>query len=181
MPSPYAHVIAGGILAMPFLKNKTTMRQHREDIATLMGFSLAADLDVLPALLMQDIQAYHNQISHSILFGIGASLAYAGLRYLLPNPKPFGRIFSLGAIAYGLHILMDAFTHGRGVMLFWPISQTRFQPPFVIFYGLRHSEGWFSYHHLITLATESITMLPLLALGWLIVKKADTTYSKKHG
>jgi inner membrane protein len=62
---------------------------------------------------------------------------------------------------------MDWFTKGRGVMLFWPVSSQRILPPFNLFYGVRHSEGLFTHHHMITLATESLTLLPLLAAVWI--------------
>ena len=171
MPSPYAHAIAGVMLAAPYLKSKPAAIRHREEIATIMAFSLVADLDAIPGFLTRNLSAYHNQISHSILVALVASLAYATIRRLLPNPKPFWRIFSLAALAYGVHILMDCFTHGRGVMLVWPISSQRYAPPGLLFYGLRYSKGWFSHHHLITFITESLTMLPVLALVWLLLKK----------
>ncbi len=174
MPSPYAHTVAGVILATPWLQNKQIALKHKEDIATILGFSLAPDLDVIPGFITNDLPSYHNQFSHSILFGISICLIYAGFRLLLPAPKSFMRTAIIAASAYGLHLLMDLFTYGRGLKLFWPITNQRFHPPFLLFYGVRHSEGWFSYHHWITIATESLTMLPLLAVAWLFARQRRT-------
>jgi len=171
MPSPYAHLIAGVTIATPYLFTKARALHHKEDIATLIGFSLLPDLDVIPGMMAGNVAAYHNQLTHSIAFGLIVCLLYSLIRRVTPAPRPFRRTFVLSATAYGLHLLMDFFTYGRGLMLFWPFTEQRFSPPVLLFYGLRRSDGWISSHHLITFATESLTMLPVIGIVWLLARR----------
>jgi len=179
MPSPYAHLIAAGILATSNRRRAHNAGHPREDTVTLLAFSLLPDLDVIPGLITGDLPAYHNQITHSLGCGLLVCLLYTFLRHLLPTDRPMKRTFGLAASAYGLHLLMDAMTWGRGVMLLWPLSTTRWQPPLYLFYGLRHSEGLFSFRHAITLVTESLTMLPLLCAVWLLARRDRPPTAKK--
>ncbi len=171
MPSPYAHVLAALTLSTPYLARKAIALRHKEDIATLIAFSLAPDLDVIPGLLFGNIAAYHNHMTHSIAFGLMVCLFYSLIRCRMQPPRSFRRSISLTAAAYGLHLLMDFFTYGRGLMLFWPFTDERFSPPFLIFYGLRRSDGVFSSHHIVTFITESLKMLPLLGVVWFWVTR----------
>jgi membrane-bound metal-dependent hydrolase YbcI (DUF457 family) len=178
MPSPYAHFLAATALASPYLAKGKLDREKIEKAATLLVFSILPDLDAVPGILMGDLPAYHNQISHSIGFGFSICLLYALLRQCLPKAAPFLHLFSLACAAYGLHLFMDWLTWGRGVMLFWPLSSHRFSPPVHLFYGLRHSEGLLSRQHGITFATESFTMIPLLLTGWWFINKRRVKSTK---
>lgn len=171
MPSPYAHLIAGITIATPYLSTKAKALRHKEDIATLIGFSLLPDLDVIPGLMLGDIAAHHNQFTHSMAFGLSVCLLYSIIRRVAPAPRSFGRTFTLSATAYGLHLLMDFLNYGRGLMLFWPFTEQRYAPPVLLFYGLRRSDGWLSPDHLITFATESLTLLPILGVVWFIARR----------
>ena len=177
MPSPYAHMIAGSMLTMPRLVTSPLSWRQKEDIATLFLFSILPDLDAIPGLLTGNLPAYHNQITHTIAFGLGSCLAASALRRILPNAPSFRNTFALTSAAYGLHLLMDWFTPGRGLMLFWPLSHQRFASPFPLFYGLRHSDGLLSSRHIITFASESLTMLPLAALLWWFIHKRTSSTS----
>ena len=62
---------------------------------------------------------------------------------------------------------MDALTAGRGVMMFWPLTETRFVSPITIFIGLHWGEGWLSIWHLWTILTESLFgLITLLAIRY---------------
>lgn len=171
MPSPYAHAIAGIAISTPYLNSKIRAMQHKEDIVTLIVFSLLPDLDALPGLLVGNMSLYHNQFTHSPLFAIIVFLIYSGIRRMIPPSRSLIHTLKLSAGAYGLHLIMDVFTHGRGLMLSWPFSDERYSPPFVLFYGFRHSEPLLSTSHIITFVTESLTMLPVLALVWFMQKR----------
>lgn len=53
------------------------------------------------------------------------------------------RWFAIAAVNYELHVLMDAPTLGRGVMLAWPVLSDRVESPVKLFYGpfTRHTDG----------------------------------------
>jgi len=57
-------------------------------------------------------------------------------------------------LCYELHVIMDCFTAGRGVMLLWPLIAERYSAPIRLFYGLKWSEGLFSTKHIWTIVTE---------------------------
>ena len=71
--------------------------------------------------------------------------------------------FLICMISYDLHVLADAMTAGRGVMMFWPVTDVRFASPVKIFYGLQWGLGWFSLEHLWTILTESLFGLILIS------------------
>ena len=130
------------------------------------------DLDSILGLLMHDLGRYHNQGSHSLVSGLVVAALLAGILYAFQRRgiKTWMVIF---LAAYESHVLLDAFTLGRGVMLFWPFSSARFSPPFYLFYGLRWSDGLFSINHLWTFLTEAglIAGVYCLFRGYQFIKK----------
>lgn len=68
MPSPYAHLLAAITLSTLYLSGDVWASRHKEDIATLIAFSIVPDLDMIPGILRGDIAAYHNQFTQSIAF-----------------------------------------------------------------------------------------------------------------
>lgn len=121
------------------------------------------DLDVIPAIIFKDMQGYHNNFSHSLLVGIPVALVIAGVFHLIYRSN-FWLWFVICLISYDVHVLMDALTAERGVMMFWPLTQARFASPVKIFYGLQWGLGWFSVWHLWTLFTESLFALVVLVV-----------------
>jgi membrane-bound metal-dependent hydrolase YbcI (DUF457 family) len=119
------------------------------------GLSMLPDLDVIPAVLLRDMHRYHNSFSHSLLFGVPIALLISGV---------FSRVyrsniwlwFLICLLSYDLHVIMDALTAERGVMMFWPLTDARYVSPVRIFYGLQWGLGWFSPWHLWTIFTESL-------------------------
>lgn len=172
MPSPIAHLAAGAVVATMFTRNVGDPSQRRCVRwciwPTTLFFSLAPDMDAIPGFITGNMTFYHNQISHSLVFGIALCLFATGV---------FGKIFarfldwwsypciaSVALISYGLHLAMDAAAQGPGVKLLWPITVERFTSPVIIFYGVRHSEGLFAPHHLITVANELAIIAGFLLL-----------------
>lgn len=158
MPSPLAHLAFGAGVAHIFSRNVTDRNQRRKIWAAALFFSIAPDLDAIPGIITGNMPLYHNQMTHSIFFGITVCLLATFclrpffLQFL--DWWSYPRIASLLLSAYGLHLAMDALTLGPGVKLLWPITDERFSAPFILFYGVRHSEGLLSHHHLITIANE---------------------------
>ena len=112
------------------------------------------------------MQAYHNNISHSLFVGIPIALLVAGI-FQRAYRSSFWLWFVICLLSYDLHILMDALTAERGVILFWPLSESRYASPIKLFYGLQWGLGWFSFWHLWTIFTESIFVgIVLVAMNY---------------
>ena len=98
------------------------------------GASLLPDVDIIAAIIFRDMKNYHNNFSHSLLLAFPVSLLVAVLVYQMYRSN-FWLWFLVCLISYDLHIIMDALTAERGVMMFWPLSQNRFVSPIRIFTG----------------------------------------------
>lgn len=93
-----------------------------------VALALAPDLDVIGRAfsIPHDALLGHRGISHSLL--VAALLALAVSPLMTPGRRwpPFLFLFAAGAS----HGLADMATHGsKGIMLFWPLSETRFSWP----------------------------------------------------
>lgn len=159
MPSPYAHFIAGTLLTTRYIKTQKPARKALENAAIILLFSLMPDLDVIPGLIAGDIAAYHNQIGHSPFFLlVVATVSMVFIRrFLLPH-RHYLSLLSLAILALSLHLFMDWLTNGRGLLLLWPLQNTRFSAPATPFYGVRYSNGLFSPQLWITFFNESLIM-----------------------
>lgn len=122
------------------------------------------DLDFAPGLLLGDFDQFHNTVSNSLLVGLLIAFLVGAIVWIKRRQRfIFWGGFAL--LCYEVHVIMDYFTIGRGVMLFWPFSTERFEPAVKLFYGLHRSAGWISIQHLWTLLTEiAFTLIVLLLL-----------------
>ncbi|WP_051822462.1 metal-dependent hydrolase [Desulfonatronum thiodismutans] len=174
MPSPIAHLAAGAAVAVGFTRDIDDPAQRRVVWGAALIFSVAPDLDAIPGFITGDMALYHNQISHSLFFGIAACLFVTGVFGLLFSRFldwwSYSRISAVALISYGLHLVMDAATLGPGVKLLWPFMDERFSTPIMIFYGVRHSEGLFSAHHLITIGSELAMIVGFLLLARIVFR-----------
>jgi inner membrane protein len=167
MPSPIAHLGAGYAIYR-YYRQKLPPGPNRFwraplQIAMLVGLSMLPDLDVIPAILLRDMKAYHNNISHSLFFGIPVAFLVAGIFHRIYRSN-FWLWFWICLLSYDLHVMMDALTAERGVMLFWPVSPDRFTSPVKIFYGLQWGLGWFSPWHLWTIFSELLFAVVVIRL-----------------
>ena len=165
MPSPVAHLSAGYAI-YSYYRRKLPQNQRRFwkfplQMVIIVGLSMLPDMDVIPAIIFKDMSAYHNNFSHSLLFGVPVALLVAGIFHQIYRSS-FWLWFLICLISYDLHVIMDALTTERGVMLFWPLTQNRFTSPIRIFYGLQWGLGWFSIWHLWTLFTELLFALVVI-------------------
>ena len=164
MPSPIAHLGAGYVIYHYYKRklpeNRGTLCKFPLQMLLIMGLSLLPDLDIIPAIIFRDMQSYHNNFSHSLLLGIPIAVLIGVILRQIYHSN-FWVWFLVCLISYDIHIIMDALTAQRGVMMFWPLSQNRFVSPIRIFYGLQWGLGWFSLWHLWTIFTESVFVLIL--------------------
>lgn len=162
MPSPIAHLSAGYAIYSYYKKRLPRDPRHVWKIplqlGLIAGLSMLPDLDVIPAILYRDMRAFHNNISHSLFVGIPVALLIAGIFHRQYRAS-FWLWFVICLLSYDIHILMDALTAERGVMMFWPLTDARFASPVRIFYGLQWGLGLFSIWHLWTLFTETVFSL----------------------
>jgi membrane-bound metal-dependent hydrolase YbcI (DUF457 family) len=140
----------------------------------IAGLSLLPDLDIIPAILFRDMSAYHNNFSHSLLLAIPVAFLIAGIFHRIYRSS-FWLWFLICLISYDLHIIMDALTAERGVMMFWPLSQNRLVSPIRIFYGLQWGLGWFSIWHLWTIFSELLFVSVLVGVVKYFDKRKHTT------
>ena len=159
MPSPIAHLGVGYAIYRHYKTRLPEDQPHFWKIpfqlAIVTGLSLLPDLDVIPAIIFRDMRAYHNNISHSLFVGVPVALVIAGIfqRFYRSN---FWLWFVICLLSYDLHVIMDAMTAERGVMMFYPFTEARYASPVKLFYGLQWGLGWFSPWHLWTIFTETI-------------------------
>jgi membrane-bound metal-dependent hydrolase YbcI (DUF457 family) len=165
MPSPIAHLGLGYAIYRYYQPRLPQDQRHfwkiPLQVALVIGLSLIPDLDVIPAILFKNMHAYHNNFSHSLILAIPVALLLAGIFYRIYR-SDFWLWFLIGLVSYDLHVIMDALTADRGVMMFWPLTQNRFASPIKLFFGLRWGLGWFSLWHLWTIFTESLFVVVII-------------------
>ncbi|MBN1522502.1 MAG: metal-dependent hydrolase [Candidatus Aureabacteria bacterium] len=171
MPSPLAHSAAAFGIYKVFRRYDSSGRSlFRIPLFFfwLLFFSLLPDIDAVLGVLSGNMYAYHNQASNSVFTALAASL-FAGFIAFFFFKKKFQKWFFLCLLCYLMHIAMDFFTYGRGLMLFWPLTSRRFFPPFIIFYGLRWSKSVTSVAHLYTLLNETAVIL-FVSMIWALIR-----------
>jgi len=136
MPSPIAHLAAGYAIYRHYRKkfpqNQSRSGRFPVQMVMVVGLSMLPDLDVIPALIFRDMRAYHNNVLHSLLIGIPIALLIAGIFHRTYRSS-FWLWFVICLISYDLHVIMDALTAERGVMMFWPLTQDRLVSPIKLF------------------------------------------------
>src|SRR5688500_15437820 len=126
MPSPVAHILAGGVL---YLAGTSGKQPSRLILGAAIFGSIVPDFDFLPGFLIGKPSAFHHGISHSsgfaLLFG---TLVFLVLRYFQYSDIA-ARAALMATLAYGFHAILDAVSVGEGakaVPLLWPFSRHDF-------------------------------------------------------
>ena len=177
MPSPVAHLAAGYALYRLLREKIPVVWQNWPVPVALLVclvMSLFPDLDSAVGVLAGDMHGYHNNLTHSFFAGAVVSLALAGaIRWIARS----GAVaWFLPAFAcYSAHIVMDYFTVGRGVMLFWPFSVERLTAPFHPFRGLQWAMGPWTIQHLWTFLNELwfVAAMALLLVAIRVRQRCD--------
>jgi inner membrane protein len=127
-----------------------------------MALSMLPDADVfLVALGTSDAGPLgHRGASHSFSFAVAGALVCAWLARRVGWPVL--RTALAGGLAAASHAVMDALgAGGRGLMLFWPFSSTRFHSPWRIFPDAPRGLKLLSKAGLFELVAEVVIFSPL--------------------
>ncbi|MGQ9661778.1 MAG: metal-dependent hydrolase [Kiritimatiellia bacterium] len=166
MPSPVVHLTVGWyVYRWLFRRISSTTPTFSRNLSALavLGFSLLPDADFAVGIAADNVDAYHNGMTHSVLFVLGAACLAAAVVWTMKKAQA-RQWFSLAFVCGLLHLGLDFFTVGRGLMLAWPFSQRRFQSPLKLFYGLHWSDGFLSWRHLLTLLNE-MALITVVLMG----------------
>lgn len=178
MPSPLAHgaLVLLAAPALPACPPRTFLCRSALLAVTLV-FLCLPDVDILVSWIISgEPFRYHGGPSHSLLLAPLAGVLFAVLTGKLCDCSS-GRRWVVGTCLYGSHVLMDALTRGRGVAMWWPLSDERIVAGWTPFYGVRHSQ-WRQWDlHLITLANEG-AFVAVVGAAWvaliLLKRRAET-------
>jgi len=132
MPLPVAHALAGATLYKGLDADGRWVAWRRLLLAVVLAN--AADLDMIPGILLGEPNRYHHVgFSHSLLFAlaagllVGAVLAAAGKGWPLwrgPRPQWAATALMVGLLLAS-HVVLDSLTHDTripvGVPMFWPV------------------------------------------------------------
>jgi membrane-bound metal-dependent hydrolase YbcI (DUF457 family) len=186
MPSPIAHLSAGYAIYRYYMRklpqDQSYFWKFPVQMILVTGLSMLPDLDVIPAIIFRDMRAYHNNFSHSFLFAVPVAFSVAGI-FHRTYQSSYWLSFLICLVSYDLHVIMDALTAERGVMLFWPITQNRFASPIKVFDGLQWGLGWISIWHLRTIFTELLFALGAIgAVNYFDRRRnqANTNFSREN-
>ncbi|MEI6809584.1 MAG: metal-dependent hydrolase [bacterium] len=170
MPSPIAHVAAGYALYRWIGTRVPAPVKSRPALFILAACacgSLLPDLDSIVGVLAGDLGRFHNNLSHSITAGILVSLLLASVMRVAAGTG-FTPWFFLALACYEIHLLMDYFTVGRGIMAFWPFVDARFQAPWPVFLGVQWGLGVWTIEHIWTALSELVFVGMLAFMMYLV-------------
>ncbi|MEI6219216.1 MAG: metal-dependent hydrolase [bacterium] len=180
MPSPIAHVAAGYAVYRIFRKALPVLEKAQPAfvlVAAAAVLSLLPDLDAVVGVAAHDFGRFHNNITHSFTFGIVVALLTA-MVVTSTKGKGIGMAWFLFVSAcYSLHVVMDFFTAGRGVMALWPFLSNRFESPICFFRGVKWATGVWSSQHLWTILNE-LLFVGVVALVMVLVERCRRTESR---
>ena len=132
----------------------------------LLAFALLAvlpDADVVMVAMgtMDAGAAGHRGASHSLALAIAVGLLCALVTRRLG--WPVWRTAVLATIAVGSHALLDFLGHGgKGLQLFWPLSDERFHSPLRIFPDAPRGLALVTSAGLFTVVVELVVFLPVI-------------------
>jgi len=140
----------------------TDRRASAGALALFAAVSILPDADLfLVAMGASDAGAMgHRGASHSLSFalGIGLLCAFAARRL----GWPVLRTALAGTLAVASHALLDVLGFGgRGLMVFWPLSSTRFFSPWRVFPNAPRGIELLSHAGLVELAIELAIFSPI--------------------
>lgn len=167
MPSPIGHLAFWPLLR----RRRTAPAAATRTQSLLWGLMiavalLAPDFDVALAFVYHTrISEVHNGPSHSLLAALVFALPAAGLCTWLAGVR-YRRAVVVMLAGFLSHLLLDIFTWGRGIELFWPLTHTRIASPVPLFLGVRHSSGAPLWMHALTAANDLTFCAVVWALMW---------------
>jgi membrane-bound metal-dependent hydrolase YbcI (DUF457 family) len=173
--SPVGHSLVGLTFA-------TIAAQPNQSYRTRIGIAAAfIALASLPDWPLPNWGHDRYDISHSIFVNLGLVALTVGfwkanLRF---RSRVSSRTFFFGIAAWLSHLLLDSFyNHGRGVAIFWPLSDGRLKFPIPWFSTLDLSQPIWGLHNMSVFAIELLAYSPLLVVA-LIARKRSLLASKQ--
>ncbi len=130
----------------------------------------AADLDLVPGVLLGDSRLFHHGMTHSVGAMAAFGLILFTARWIWKRSFPHVSIMALTAV-YGSHLLIDwltaDFVPPIGATFLWPFSTEYFHSPFPIFLNIERRHVWqwpILVHNLVAVLRECMLLLPLLGV-----------------
>ena len=123
---------------------------------------------ILGYMFLGDVHGMHSGMTHTPLFAFLGAL-------LLSQSQWFGTRRRTFVISFWLilsHLVLDffagqalGFSHGYGIMWFYPFSDHRYTPPITLFLGPRHQslEALLSFENLLVVSWELVFFVPVIA------------------
>ncbi len=177
MASPVGHSLVAVSIVMAWQErfhHRQTVAwclRHRWTLLAAVFLANVPDLDYVPGMIIGDLNAFHQGITHSLGF-VGAFwiiLMVAG-RLCGMNLRRWALLSALLLVS---HLVVDILTaDGRapyGIMLFWPLSEMRVHSPVTIFpmYSKAQLSNLWDLRNLSSLAQEIACSGALLLAVWL--------------
>lgn len=169
--TPIGHSLVGAAIGTAAAASLESGRARR---ATIVAMTLIANLPDWP------LPGWgHSQyaVSHSVVVGVLLVVVAAGL---LPSRwKHFGRWEFLlgGALALFSHYLLDSFyNHGKGIAIFWPLSDARLILP-IPWFETMTLRPLFSSHNVRVWAAELTVYGAIFVATWLLAHYVRRNHS----
>jgi len=163
--SPVGHSIAGMIGWIA----SGDFRQQQASRLLFWYFTAAnaADLDLVPGLLLGDTRLFHHGMTHSVGAMAMFGLMLLVFRWVWQGPG-YVSILALTAV-YGSHLLIDwltvDFVPPIGAAFLWPFSAEYYHFPVSIFLNIERRNLWqwpTLAHNLAAVLWECVLLLPIL-------------------
>ncbi len=183
MPSPVGHSVIGLSIGLLYAWPRgsvagrwmETIKRHRFPLFLAVVLANLPDIDYVPGILTGDLNAYHQQITHTL----GWILLVAGgtwmvWKYVQPTVGLKEAAFILACLAG--HLVADWLTddgsYPFGIMMWWPFSSDHTIAPRHIFPSPQKAD-WgevFDWHNARVMGIEFLITAPLILIV-LIVKR----------
>jgi hypothetical protein len=175
MCSPVGHSVVGvAIGLLVILQAGCGMRTYARTVWRRKGLILlfvflanSPDVDYLPGLISGDLNHYHHQVTHSLVwvsvFSLGIWLMWRAL-----DRSAGVREFIYVCVAAASHLLVDMLTQDGaapyGIMLLWPFSTEYMQAPFWVFGMMAKNDlrMVFQWSNFFTMLRELLLTVPLV-------------------
>ena len=168
MCSPAGHILIGAACWFAFAPRAGLERAPRfAALAATIFLANGPDLDYLPGLALGDLNRWHYQGTHSLLFAVLLALAVAWV--FRRRIAPRAAVLPVFLIASLSHLAADFMTIDLGpppgIPLLWPLSDARFISPVPLFVNFQKAtlEQLFTAANLGPLLREILLTAPLAA------------------
>jgi inner membrane protein len=144
----------------------------------MIAFALLASLPdvdfVVGYILRGDAHAFHQGVTHSLLFAAATGLVFA---LVCRRDRPLAPFAALAALTISSHGVVDlltgpnpGFNPSPGLPLLWPFQSGLVSAPVTVFLGIEHQsiDRLLSAHNVQAVLRELVILLPIVALACLI-------------